>query len=121
MTNLDIAILKSSFENLDKLNDRIYFEAKRDGYHHLITETKDGIQQSLYIFKDLENKDFVETIMNGYEYLNEADVYFGKIKKLEEYAAIEYTNKPTRIKVFVDNGDVYDIPQIAKEHLKIEM
>lgn len=121
MDNLDIAIIKSSFQNLEKLNDRIYFEAERNGYHHLTTETKNGIQQSLYIFNELKNKAFVETLLNGYEYLNEADIYFGKVDKLEEYIAKEYTGKPTRIKIFVDNGDTYDIPQIAKGHLKIEL
>jgi hypothetical protein len=118
---LDIAVVKSSFENLEKLNDRIYFEAEREGYHHLTTETKDGIQQSLYVFKNLKNKEIIESLLKGYEYLNEADIYFGKIDKINEYIAIEYSGMPTRITLSVDNGETYDIPQGAKEHLNIEL
>ena len=118
---LDIAIVKSSFENLERLNERIYSEALRDGYHHLTTETRTGIQQSLYVFKNLKNKELVKTLLTGYEYLNEAKVYFGKVEKIEEYTASEYSGKPTRIKLTVDNGETYDIPQEAKGHLRIEL
>ena len=116
---LEIAVLKSSFENLDKLNDRIYFEAEKEGYFHLITETKEGIQQSLYIFKNLKNKDFIHTLLRGYEYLNECDIYFGKINKIEEYQAKEYTGSPIRLKITTDNNENYDIPLDAKEYLKL--
>lgn len=121
MKDLDIAIVKSSFQNLENLNDRIYFEAERNGYHHLTTENKNGIQRSIYIFKDLKNKSLIETLLSGYEYLNSSDIYFGKVSNLQEYVATEYSGKPIRIKVFVDNGEVYDIPQIAKGHLKIDI
>ncbi len=118
---LEIAVLKSSFENLEKLNDRIYFEAEREGYFNLTTETKKGIQHSLYIFKNLKNRDFIYTLLKGYEYLNECDIYFGKINKIEEYKAKEYTGSPIRLKLTTDNNEIYDIPLDAKEHLNIEL
>jgi hypothetical protein len=119
MNNLNIAIIKSSFQNLEKLNDRIYFEADKNGYFHLTTETKNGIQQSLFIFNGLKNKAHIEILINGYEYSNDAEVYFGKIEKLEEYISTEYSGHPIRIKIFVDNGEAYDIPLLSKEHLKL--
>jgi hypothetical protein len=119
MKNLDIVVIKSSLENLDKLNNRIYFEVERDGYHNHSTGTKEGIKTSIFIFNNLKNKDLLQTIVNGHEYVNKVDIYFGKIDTMEEYVAIEYSGKPTRLKIELDNGISYDIPKNAKEHLKL--
>ena len=117
MESLDILIIISSFKNLDILEDRIYSEIERDGYFNLTTETKDGIQQSIFIFKNLKNKALLDSLHNGYAYLNYSDTYFGKVIKMEKYVAKEYTGSPIRIMVHADNGKIYDIPEKANDHL----
>ena len=119
MEHLDILIIKSSFENLEKLQKRIYLETEKAGYFNVITETKNGIEKSIFIFNELKNKSFLETLIAGYTYLNNSDIYFGKIKKIEEYVATEFNGSPIRIKIYLENNDTYDIPIEAKEHLNI--
>lgn len=121
MQDLDIFIVKSAVENLSKLNDSIYFQAQKEGYHHLVTKTSDGKQTSIYIFKGLQNKDLVQGLFNDYTYATETTVYGGKVVSIEEYVATEYSKSPTRLKVKVDNGDTYSITQVAKVHLKLEV
>jgi hypothetical protein len=119
MDDLDIVIITSSFENINLLNERIYHEIKRLGYHNLITETKNGIQQSLTIFRQIKNEAFLDTLLSGYEYLNDSTIYIGKVVKVEKYIAKEFTGSPIRIKFFVDNGKTYDTPLEAEEDLGI--
>lgn len=121
MQNIDIAIVKSAFENLAKLNDKVYFEAQKAGYHQMITKTSDGVQTSLYIFNELKNRPQIETLINEYEFTTEAKVYFGKVTSITEYTATEFSNAPIRIKVTVDNGENFSIPQVAKTHLKVTL
>ena len=121
MEDLDIVIIQSSFENIELLTERIYNEIERDGYHNLVTETKNGIQKSLTIFKQIKNREFLKTLISGYEYLNNSTIYLGKVLKIEKYVAKEYSDKPIRLKVFVDNGKYYDLPLIAETHLEIEI
>ncbi len=119
MKNLDIVIIKSSFENLTKLNDQIYFEVERDGYYNHTTETKDGIKTSIFVFNNLKDKSVLQSIVNGYKYENKVDVHFGIITNLEEYVATEYSGNPTRLKIHLDNENIYDIPKTAKKYLKL--
>jgi hypothetical protein len=117
--HLDIVVITSSFNYVEKLNKQIYQEIEREGYHNLVTETKDGIQQSLTIFRGIKNLDFLKRLVSGYEYLNDTTIYLGKVMWLEKYLATEYKGTPTRIKVIADNNQQYDIPLIALEHLGI--
>lgn len=121
MQDLDIFIIKSAIENLSKLNDSIYFQAQKEGYHHLVTKTSDGKQTSIYLFKGLQNKPVIESLLNDYTYTTEAKVYGGKVISIEEYVATEYSKSPTRLKVKVDNGETYSITQVAKVHLKLDL
>lgn len=120
MKNIEILIITSGFNNLEKLSERIYFEIDRDGYHNLTTETKDGIQKVIFVFNNLKNKQLLDTLISGYEYLNDSNMYFGKVKKIESYIAKEYTGSPIRVRMFVDNGEIIDAPEIAISHLQIE-
>lgn len=117
--NLDIVVITSSFNYVEKLNKQIYQEIERDGYHNLLTETKEGIQQSLTIFKNIRNFDFLKRLVSGYEYLNDTTIFLGRVIHLEKYIAKEYKGAPIRIKVTADNNREYDIPLIALEHLGI--
>jgi hypothetical protein len=121
MQNLDILVVTSSFEHIEKLNHQIYHDIKREGYHNLVTETNEEIQLSLTIFKNIQNLDFLTVLVNGYEYLNNTTIYLGKVVRLEKYIASEYKGSPTRIKVILDNNQNYDIPLIALEHLGITL
>lgn len=121
MDSLEMLVMNSSFEHIEKFNERIYHEIEREGYHSLTTETKKGIKQSLTIFKNLKNRDFLQTLISGYEYLNDTSIYFGKVIKLDKYIAKEYSDSHTRIKVLADNNQLYSIPEIAEEHLKIKI
>lgn len=121
MSNLEIVVISSSLENIEILNDRIYYEVEREGYHNLTTETKEGIQQSLTIFKNLKNRDFLQTLISGYEYLNDTSIYFGKVIKVEKYIATEYSGLPTRLKVLADNNQFYSVPENAEKHLQIKI
>jgi hypothetical protein len=121
MQNIDIAIVKSAFENLTKLNDKVYFEAQKEGYHQMVTKTSDGVQTSLYIFNELKNRPEIEALINEHEFTTEAKIYFGKVTSIAEYTATEFSKAPTRIKVTVDNGESFSIPQVAKGHLKVTL
>lgn len=121
MANLEIVVISSSFEHVELLNERIYHEVEREGYHNLTTETKEGIQKSLTIFKNLKNRDFLQTLISGYEYLNDTSIYFGKVLKIEKYRATEYSGSPTRLKVLADNNQLYSVPENAEKHLQIEL
>ena len=121
MEDFDIVIIQSSFKNIELLNQRIYDDIEREGYHNLVTETKNGIRQSLTIFKRIKNKQFLTTLISGYEYLNDCSIYIGKVLKIEKYIAKEYSGNPVRLKVFVDNGEHYDLPLVAETHLGIEL
>ena len=120
MANLDIVVITSSFKYVEKLNKQIYQEIEREGYHNLVTETKQGIQQSLTIFKNIRNFDFLKRLVSGYEYLNDTTIFLGRVIHLEKYTAKEYKGTPTRIKVTADNDVQYDIPLIALEHLGLQ-
>jgi hypothetical protein len=85
MQNIDIAIVKSAFENLTKLNDKVYFEAQKEGYHQMVTKTSDGVQTSLYIFNELKNRPEIEALINEHEFTTEAKIYFGKVTSIAEY------------------------------------
>ena len=86
-----------------------------------MTETKEGIQQSLTIFKNIRNLDFLKRLVTGYEYLNDTTIYLGKVIRLEKYIAKEYKGAPTSISVTADNNLQYDIPLIALEHLGLRL
>jgi len=121
MDQLDIVLITSSFNYVEKLNKQIYQEIEREGYHNLITETKDGIQQSLTIFRKIRNMDFLKRLISGYEYLNDTTIYLGRVIRLEKYTAQEYKGAPTRIRVVADNNQQFDIPLTALEHLGISL
>jgi hypothetical protein len=89
MEELTFVFVKSAFEFVDTLNERIYNEAERDGYHNLVTETQDGITQSVTIFKNLKNIEHIKMIIDGYEFLNDSAIQFGKVKTIEKYLAKE--------------------------------
>jgi hypothetical protein len=119
MDPLDIVVITSNFKYVEKLNKQIYQEIEREGYHNLVTETKDGIQQSLTIFRKIKNFEFLKRLLSGYGYLNDTTIYLGKVTRLERYMAKEYKGAPTRIRVITDNNQQYDIPLVALEHLGI--
>ena len=119
MDPLDIVVITSNFKYVEKLNKQIYQEIEREGYHNLVTETKDGIQQSLTIFRKIKNFEFLKRLLSGYEYLNDTTIYLGKVTRLERYMSKEYKGAPTRIRVIADNNRQYDIPLVALEHLGI--
>lgn len=113
MNNLFAIIINSAFENIELLNNEIYFKAKRDGYHHLTTITNEGIQQSIFIFNNLQNREFIETLINGYEWINDADIIFDTIKDIQEYKADEFAGSPTRVRITLNNGKMCNVPYRA--------
>ena len=38
---------------------------------------------------------------------------------MEWFIAVKFNGNPKRIKIYIDNGEIYDIPKIAEEHLNI--
>jgi hypothetical protein len=120
MEELTFVFVKSAFEFVDTLNERIYNEAERDGYHNLVTETQDGITQSVTIFKNLKNIEHIKMIIDGYEFLNDSAIQFGKVKTIEKYLAKEYSNSPVRLKVMTEFDELFDLPVDAIEHLGLD-
>ncbi len=119
MENLEVVILKTQSENLAKLNDKIYAEVEREGYHNHTTVTAEGLKTSIFVFNKLKDKDQLQGIINGYTYENKLSVYFGTVSNVEEYIAKEYSGKPKRIRIHLENGESYDLPKMAKLHLKL--
>jgi hypothetical protein len=116
LDSLTFILIKSGLEHVDRLNERIYNEADRDGYHNLTTETKEGLTSSVIIFKNLKNADHVKVLLDGYEFLNNSRVSFGKVKAFDKYLAKEYSGSPVRIKVKTEFDDDFDLPLDALDH-----
>jgi hypothetical protein len=119
--NLYLIAITSAFQNVKLLDDRIYSEAIRDGYFRLEIATKAGTEKFLYLFNNLKNMDLISQLVDGYEYINEADIDQGFVKSIERYQADEYSGKPIRLKVTSPKGNIYDVPLMAKDYLKVEI
>ena len=79
--------------------------AERDGYHNLVTETRSGVTQSVTIFNNLRNLEHVKMLVDGYEFINNAVIRFGKVKSIEKYVAKEYSGIPVRLKISTEFND----------------
>lgn len=120
MQNIEIAIVKTAVENLSKLNDKIYFAAKKEGYHQMVSKSSAGVQTAIYVFNNLENREEVEAILNDFEFSSDAQITFGPVIKISEYIATEFSKSPKRLKVTAEGGESFSLPITAKSHLKLD-
>jgi hypothetical protein len=60
--NLDSVVITSSLNYVEKLNKQIYQEIERGGYRNLVTETKEGIQQSADYFYEYKKFGFLAKV-----------------------------------------------------------
>jgi hypothetical protein len=117
MGEIQIVVVDSGSVYIEKLNKRLYQEIECAHYYHEVTELAKGLQRSLHLFRNIQNRDFLPVLLRSYETLEGTYLYSGMVLSIRQYYIHGENGPEGRLKIQADNKQLYDIPMEALQTL----